>query len=156
MAAGEWHCEKWDYLKNESFTKGIGNVPETGCLSIIVLSVSGDLAKKKTFPALFNLYRQILVGFHRWYTGEESRMLYAYDVINGFAAYLSPEEVKAMEKIPGFYLAKGGGLGSNKKMGFQKGKGVITTVSMSESMRKARSHSKTQEANLGEETNSSN
>lgn len=32
--------------------------PETGCLSIIVLGASGDLAKKKTFPALFNLYRQ--------------------------------------------------------------------------------------------------
>ncbi|CAI0456776.1 unnamed protein product [Linum tenue] len=31
---------------------------ETGCLSIIVLGASGDLAKKKTFPALFNLYRQ--------------------------------------------------------------------------------------------------
>ncbi|OIT05957.1 glucose-6-phosphate 1-dehydrogenase, cytoplasmic isoform, partial [Nicotiana attenuata] len=31
------------------------NIPETGCLSIIVLGASGDLAKKKTFPALFNL-----------------------------------------------------------------------------------------------------
>ncbi|CAN0924640.1 Glucose-6-phosphate 1-dehydrogenase, cytoplasmic isoform [Linum grandiflorum] len=29
-----------------------------GCLSIVVLGASGDLAKKKTFPALFNLYRQ--------------------------------------------------------------------------------------------------
>ncbi|CAI9111507.1 OLC1v1011743C5 [Oldenlandia corymbosa var. corymbosa] len=34
------------------------NVPETGPLAIIVLGASGDLAKKKTFPALFNLYRQ--------------------------------------------------------------------------------------------------
>ncbi|KAK1270584.1 Glucose-6-phosphate 1-dehydrogenase, cytoplasmic isoform [Acorus gramineus] len=33
-------------------------VPETGCLSIIVLGASGDLAKKKTFPALFNLFQQ--------------------------------------------------------------------------------------------------
>ncbi|CAA3009820.1 glucose-6-phosphate 1-dehydrogenase, cytoplasmic isoform [Olea europaea subsp. europaea] len=58
MAAGEWHREKGDYLKNESFAEDKGNVPETGCLSIIVLGASGDLAKKKTFPALFNLYRQ--------------------------------------------------------------------------------------------------
>lgn len=32
--------------------------PETGCLSVIVLGASGDLAKKKTFPALFHLHRQ--------------------------------------------------------------------------------------------------
>lgn len=31
---------------------------ETGCLSIIVLGASGDLAKKKTFPALFHLFAQ--------------------------------------------------------------------------------------------------
>jgi glucose-6-phosphate 1-dehydrogenase len=29
-----------------------------GCLSLIVLGASGDLAKKKTFPAIFNLYKQ--------------------------------------------------------------------------------------------------
>ncbi|CAI9784507.1 unnamed protein product [Fraxinus pennsylvanica] len=99
--------------------------------------------------------------------GEESRMLYAYNIaITGFAAYLSPEEVKAMEKIPGFYLAREPRavtffeLGSNQNMGFQKGKGLISKVkewtSMSESMRKEWSQSKTQEANLGEETNGSN
>uniref|UniRef100_A0A1D1YA71 Glucose-6-phosphate 1-dehydrogenase n=1 Tax=Anthurium amnicola TaxID=1678845 RepID=A0A1D1YA71_9ARAE len=33
-------------------------VPETECLSIIVLGASGDLAKKKTFPALFHLFKQ--------------------------------------------------------------------------------------------------
>ncbi|TVU15490.1 hypothetical protein EJB05_39013 [Eragrostis curvula] len=31
---------------------------EQGCLSIIVLGASGDLAKKKTFPALYNLFDQ--------------------------------------------------------------------------------------------------
>uniref|UniRef100_A0ACD5YMT5 Uncharacterized protein n=1 Tax=Avena sativa TaxID=4498 RepID=A0ACD5YMT5_AVESA len=31
---------------------------ESGCLSIVVLGASGDLAKKKTFPALFNLFQQ--------------------------------------------------------------------------------------------------
>ncbi|CAA3023011.1 glucose-6-phosphate 1-dehydrogenase, cytoplasmic isoform [Olea europaea subsp. europaea] len=54
MASGEWHCEK--RFKNESFRNEDENVLETGCLSIIVLGASGDLAKKKTFPALFNLY----------------------------------------------------------------------------------------------------
>ncbi|KAI3933469.1 hypothetical protein MKX01_022048 [Papaver californicum] len=34
------------------------NVSESGSLSIIILGASGDLAKKKTFPALFNLYQQ--------------------------------------------------------------------------------------------------
>ncbi|KAI3679828.1 hypothetical protein L2E82_50937 [Cichorium intybus] len=43
-------------LRTESLVSGY--VPETGCLSIIVLGASGDLAKKKTFPALFHLYRQ--------------------------------------------------------------------------------------------------
>ncbi|KAK9053964.1 hypothetical protein SSX86_025039 [Deinandra increscens subsp. villosa] len=37
---------------------------ETGCLSIIVLGASGDLAKKKTFPALFHLHRQGFIGSH--------------------------------------------------------------------------------------------
>lgn len=32
---------------------------EARCLTVIVLGASGDLAKKKTFPALFNLYRQV-------------------------------------------------------------------------------------------------
>ncbi|KAL6899355.1 hypothetical protein ACP4OV_006013 [Aristida adscensionis] len=31
---------------------------ESGCLSIVVLGASGDLAKKKTFPALFHLFEQ--------------------------------------------------------------------------------------------------
>ncbi|CAK9179348.1 unnamed protein product, partial [Ilex paraguariensis] len=50
--------EKSAPIRNENFSRDIENVPETGCLSIIVLGASGDLAKKKTFPALFNLYRQ--------------------------------------------------------------------------------------------------
>lgn len=57
--SGEWHCEKRSCLKNGSFAKERESAPETGCLSIIVLGASGDLAKKKTFPALFNLYRQV-------------------------------------------------------------------------------------------------
>jgi len=33
---------------------------EQGCLSIVVLGASGDLAKKKTFPALYHLFDQVL------------------------------------------------------------------------------------------------
>ncbi|KAL6634686.1 hypothetical protein ACP70R_027357 [Stipagrostis hirtigluma subsp. patula] len=38
--------------------KHLGLSSESGCLSIVVLGASGDLAKKKTFPALFNLFQQ--------------------------------------------------------------------------------------------------
>ncbi|KAK3413070.1 hypothetical protein EUGRSUZ_I01691 [Eucalyptus grandis] len=58
MGSGQWSVEKRSSLRSDSFSKDIDDVPETGCLSIIVLGASGDLAKKKTFPALFNLYRQ--------------------------------------------------------------------------------------------------
>ncbi len=64
MAAdGKWCIEKRAPL-NESVAKDTEIVPETGCLSIIVLGASGDLAKKKTFPALFNLYRQGFIQSH--------------------------------------------------------------------------------------------
>lgn len=58
MGSSTWSVEKRSGLRSDSFSKDIDNVTETGCLSIIVLGASGDLAKKKTFPALFNLYRQ--------------------------------------------------------------------------------------------------
>lgn len=60
MDSGQWHVEKRSTLRNESFLKEYGPVSETGSLSIVVLGASGDLAKKKTFPALFNLYHQVL------------------------------------------------------------------------------------------------
>ncbi|KAE8697112.1 Glucose-6-phosphate 1-dehydrogenase [Hibiscus syriacus] len=49
MGSGEWFLQKRDSFRNDSFS-GTENVPEIGCLSIIVLGASGDLAKK-TFPA---------------------------------------------------------------------------------------------------------
>ncbi|KAL2943304.1 Glucose-6-phosphate 1-dehydrogenase cytoplasmic isoform 2 [Bienertia sinuspersici] len=61
MASGEWHVEKRPGLKsNDSFMDNADSESSVDCgsLSIIVLGASGDLAKKKTFPALFNLYRQ--------------------------------------------------------------------------------------------------
>ncbi|XP_058188326.1 glucose-6-phosphate 1-dehydrogenase, cytoplasmic isoform [Rhododendron vialii] len=58
MGSGCWTVEKRSTLRNDSLSRESGSVPETGCLSVVVLGASGDLAKKKTFPALFNLYRQ--------------------------------------------------------------------------------------------------
>lgn len=60
MESGSWHIEERTTLKDESFVD-VDKVPETGCLSIVVLGASGDLAKKKTFPALYNLFRQVLL-----------------------------------------------------------------------------------------------
>ncbi|CAH9090585.1 unnamed protein product [Cuscuta europaea] len=57
MASNKWCMEKRGAVDNESVGESEA-VTETGCLSIVVLGASGDLAKKKTFPALFNLYRQ--------------------------------------------------------------------------------------------------
>lgn len=39
--------------------KDVDSVLDNGCLSIVVLGASGDLAKKKTFPALFHLFKQV-------------------------------------------------------------------------------------------------
>ncbi|CAK9161723.1 unnamed protein product [Ilex paraguariensis] len=58
MASAGWSIEKRAPLRTDTFSRDNENVPETGCLSIVVLGASGDLAKKKTFPALFHLYRQ--------------------------------------------------------------------------------------------------
>lgn len=58
MGTDEWHVEKRLTHKDDSFSENSGSSQEKGPLSIIVLGASGDLAKKKTFPALFNLYRQ--------------------------------------------------------------------------------------------------
>ena len=62
--------EKRANHKGESSARDVENVPEAGCLSIVVLGASGDLAKKKTFPALFNLFRQVwfypFVNFHNF------------------------------------------------------------------------------------------
>ncbi|PKA55507.1 Glucose-6-phosphate 1-dehydrogenase, cytoplasmic isoform [Apostasia shenzhenica] len=59
LASGSSSFEE-DKLKKVSSIedKDADGIPEIGCLSIVVLGASGDLAKKKTFPALFNLFRQ--------------------------------------------------------------------------------------------------
>ncbi|KAJ3675451.1 hypothetical protein LUZ60_004493 [Juncus effusus] len=50
-------------FRNDSFSEMKDSLDlvseiQQGCLSIIVLGASGDLAKKKTFPALFHLFKQ--------------------------------------------------------------------------------------------------
>jgi glucose-6-phosphate 1-dehydrogenase len=57
--SGSWHIEERANSKSEALARAVENAPETGCLSIVVLGASGDLAKKKTFPALFHLFRQV-------------------------------------------------------------------------------------------------
>lgn len=59
MGSGQWTIEKRAAIKSDSISKDLDTISEVGCLSIVVLGASGDLAKKKTFPALFNLYRQV-------------------------------------------------------------------------------------------------
>jgi glucose-6-phosphate 1-dehydrogenase len=70
MGTNEWHIERRssfetdsplaprDVLETDS-PLAPREVLETGTLSIVVLGASGDLAKKKTFPALFHLYKQV-------------------------------------------------------------------------------------------------
>lgn len=57
MGSGTWSIQRRSSFNTESSSDN-DSTQETGFLSIIVLGASGDLAKKKTFPALFNLYRQ--------------------------------------------------------------------------------------------------
>jgi len=52
------HCQ----LTHTNFSDN--TVDEKGPLSIVVLGASGDLAKKKTFPSLFSLYREGLLPAH--------------------------------------------------------------------------------------------
>ncbi|KAL9256942.1 Glucose-6-phosphate 1-dehydrogenase 6, cytoplasmic-like protein [Drosera capensis] len=62
MGIDDWHVEKRadSDVGLDSFTAAgfSESFTENGPLAIIVLGASGDLAKKKTFPALFNLYGQ--------------------------------------------------------------------------------------------------
>lgn len=52
------HARQSEQAMEEKMMKAQESQSEEACLSIIVFGASGDLAKKKTFPALFNLYRQ--------------------------------------------------------------------------------------------------
>jgi len=97
LSTGSSPSSKRNSFRNDSFIDEkdvIDSITSTemGYLSLIVLGASGDLAKKKTFPALFNLFRQ---GF-----------LKSDDVhIFGYArTKLSDDDLR--ERIRG-YLSKG-------------------------------------------------
>lgn len=64
LSTGSSPSSRRNSFRNDSFIDekdAIDSITSTemGCLSLIVLGASGDLAKKKTFPALFNLFRQV-------------------------------------------------------------------------------------------------
>lgn len=77
MGSGAWKIEKRDDLRSDSFNRDLENVLENGTLSIIVLGASGDLAKKKTFPALFHLFKQVLCS-----TSSIAMFVYDYVIMN--------------------------------------------------------------------------
>lgn len=77
MGSGAWKIENRDHLRSDSFNRDLENVLENGTLSIIVLGASGDLAKKKTFPALFHLFKQVLCS-----TSSIAMFVYDYVIIN--------------------------------------------------------------------------
>ncbi|XAR58254.1 Glucose-6-phosphate dehydrogenase [Bertholletia excelsa] len=56
--SGGWNTEQSSKFNNEALSRENVVSSENGSLAIVVVGASGDLAKKKTFPALFNLYRQ--------------------------------------------------------------------------------------------------
>lgn len=103
-------------LRSDSFAeeKQLDNILEAGCLSIVVLGASGDLAKKKTFPALFNLFRQ---GF-----------LQSNEVhIFGYArTKISDEGLR--ERIRG-YLSQGKGLSAEQSVVLEKFLHLIKYIS---------------------------
>ncbi|RAL46917.1 unnamed protein product [Cuscuta campestris] len=93
MASDKWCVEKRGVVGNESVGGDIGGVTETGCLSIVVLGASGDLAKKKTFPALFNLYRQGFLKSNDVHIFGYARTKIALDELRDrIRGYLSPEK----------------------------------------------------------------
>ncbi|XP_019185365.1 PREDICTED: glucose-6-phosphate 1-dehydrogenase, cytoplasmic isoform-like [Ipomoea nil] len=101
MESAQWCVEKRGLVSNDSFAD-IEGVTETGCLSIVVLGASGDLAKKKTFPALFNLYHQgflqsndvHIFGYARTKISDD-------DLRDRIRGYLSPGKDNA-ETVPNF------------------------------------------------------
>ncbi|XP_051141261.1 glucose-6-phosphate 1-dehydrogenase, cytoplasmic isoform [Andrographis paniculata] len=100
-ASGDWHCEKRSYSKNESM-KDKESVPETGCLSITVLGASGDLAKKKTFPALFNLYRQGFLQMNDVHIFGYSRTKLSDDELRNRIREYLPRGKEVIYDVPNF------------------------------------------------------
>lgn len=63
-----------------------------GSLVIVVLGASGDLAKKKTFPALFNLFCQDLLPKHAFIVGYARSHLEMSDFKSSIAVHFRPKK----------------------------------------------------------------
>ncbi|KMZ64067.1 glucose-6-phosphate dehydrogenase [Zostera marina] len=74
--------------------KDVDSVLDNGCLSIVVLGASGDLAKKKTFPALFHLFKQGFLTTNEVHIfGYARSKITDEDLRDRISSYLSPGEV---------------------------------------------------------------
>ncbi|KAK7381017.1 hypothetical protein VNO78_33541 [Psophocarpus tetragonolobus] len=109
MGSSEWHVEKRLIAKKEApLSRDVERAPEKGSLSIVVLGASGDLAKKKTFPALFNLYKQgFLLPDEVCIFGYARSKLTDDDLRNRLRSYLVPGKdafPELLEKVSKFLL----------------------------------------------------
>lgn len=92
MGTNEWHIERRSSFETDS-PLAPREVLETGTLSIVVLGASGDLAKKKTFPALFHLYKQELLPPNEVHIFGYARSKISDDELrNKLRSYLVPEK----------------------------------------------------------------
>ncbi|XP_052197038.1 glucose-6-phosphate 1-dehydrogenase, cytoplasmic isoform [Diospyros lotus] len=100
MGTGAWTVEKRSSFRTEPFSKENTTAPETGCLSIVVLGASGDLAKKKTFPALFHLYREgFLIPDEVHIFGYARTKISDEELRNRLRGYLIPSKGASSEQL---------------------------------------------------------
>ncbi|XP_024357851.1 glucose-6-phosphate 1-dehydrogenase 6, cytoplasmic isoform X2 [Physcomitrium patens] len=64
-----------------------------GCLSVVVLGASGDLAKKKTFPAIFNLYKQGFLPDEMHIFGYARSKMTDEELREKLRGYLKPDRI---------------------------------------------------------------
>ncbi|GER33297.1 glyceraldehyde-3-phosphate dehydrogenase [Striga asiatica] len=98
----EWHCERRPFPKNESFARDGEIVPENGCLSVIVVGASGDLAKKKTFRALFNLFRQGFLQLNEVHIFGYSRTKLSDDELRDRIRGYLPQDKEVKDNVSDF------------------------------------------------------
>lgn len=87
--------------RSDSFSeeKDLDLACENGCLSIIVLGASGDLAKKKTFPALFHLFQQGFLNTKEVHIfGYARTKITDDDLRDRIRGYLSPRSGESAEQ----------------------------------------------------------
>lgn len=88
----------------------LGALSRSGFLTVILFGASGDLAKKKTFPALFNLFRKGLlprliniVGYGRsMLTPDEFDAIVSTNLLKGSKATTAAEKAKEAKQVSDF------------------------------------------------------